>query len=135
MDFRIARAALAAIRTHAATARPDEACGLLVGRAGEVLEAVAAANVAADPQRRFEVDPATLLATHRAARSRGLAVIGCYHSHPQGLAEPSACDAARARDLGWLWLIATSDAVGAFLVVDAGPVRGRFAPVGLIAIG
>ena len=57
------------------------------------------ANVATDPTRHFEVDPAALVAAHKGARSGGAQVIGYFHSHPNGLARPSATDAATsARD-------------------------------------
>jgi proteasome lid subunit RPN8/RPN11 len=108
----LAASLLAEIGARAAQAWPDECCGLLVGRrvgdSALVGRAVAAANVAAEPARRFEVDPATLLATHRTARAAGEEILGPYHSHPDGPAQPSATDLARARDAagpGEVWLI------------------------------
>lgn len=83
-------------------------------------------NVAADPARRFEIDPAALLAAHRAARAGGPAILGCYHSHPSGVAEPSACDAAAAEPNGWLWLIVAGDQVRGFRAVGTGMLHGRF---------
>lgn len=62
-------------------------------------------NVAPDPRDSFEIDPAALIAAHRAARSGGPAPIGHYHSHPRGPAHPSARDAAMAEP-GSYWLIA-----------------------------
>lgn len=108
----IGRAALDAILAAVRGAYPDECCGLLVGTSEDgraiVSRAVAAANVASEPARRFDVDPGVLLATHRAARAEGTAVLGPYHSHPDGAAVPSPTDAARARDAGAAgeaWLI------------------------------
>lgn len=118
----IPRRILAEIAARAAAAWPDECCGLLLGRrdgdACIVAEAVAAANVADDPARRFEVDPRVLLATHRRARESGDELLGPYHSHPDGAAVPSATDLARARAAavaGEAWLIvpATRDRAGA----------------------
>ncbi|MEQ6335027.1 M67 family metallopeptidase [Sphingobium sp. MK2] len=89
-----------------AAAAEDEVCGLLLGAAaGQIMAIAPAANVAADPARHFELDPAALIAAHRAARSGGPNVIGHYHSHPSGVAIPSATDAACARPDGSLWLI------------------------------
>ncbi len=103
---------LAAIRAEAEAAWPGECCGLMVGRRGadacSVDRIVAAANLAAAPERQFEVDPAVLLATHRQAREAGEVILGPYHSHPEGAARPSATDLARARDgaeAGEVWLI------------------------------
>lgn len=88
-----------------------ECCGLLLGTAGPAMriDAVApAANVAPDPARHFEVDPAALIAAHRRARAGGPALLGAYHSHPTGDVRPSATDAAAAEGAGELWLIIAS---------------------------
>jgi len=127
MTVAIASIALDSIRRHVDDGGAEEVCGLLLGAPGRVERAVAARNVAADRHRRFEVDPATLLATHREARAAGTAVVGCYHSHPGGRAEPSPIDAAAAADQpGWLWLIAAGGEIGAFIVRAGGAVVGRF---------
>lgn len=105
MKVAISRTALAAIRAHAAREPAQEACGLLLGAAGMVTEARPAANVAPDPARHFEIDPAALFAAIRAERAGGAALIGYYHSHPSGDARPSARDAADAAPDGRLWLI------------------------------
>jgi proteasome lid subunit RPN8/RPN11 len=111
---------LAAIGAAAEAAWPEECCGLLIGRetaAGwEVEETIAAANVAPDPVRRFEVEPGTLLEVHRRAREAGRALIGHYHSHPGGPARPSDHDRARAREAGAegeVWVIVPVTAKGA----------------------
>lgn len=81
---------------HAAETLPEECCGLLLGRPGEVLEAVPAANVASDRLRRYQVDPAAHFAAIRLSRATGVEVIGAYHSHPRGPAVPSDTDRAEA---------------------------------------
>lgn len=121
------------IISHAATDAPREACGILFGTLDSIEDAIPTANVAASPERGFEIDPAALLRAHRDARGRGQAVVGWYHSHPNGSSEPSATDAARAVEDGKLWLIVAADAVTAWRVVPDGPVHGRFAPVPLQA--
>jgi len=94
-----------------AAAEEDEICGLLLGaEAGHIMAIAPAANVAADPARHFELDPTVLIAAHRAARAGGPAVIGHYHSHPSGVAIPSATDAACASPDGSLWLIVAGQA-------------------------
>ena len=87
---------------------PREACALLVGdRNLRVTEIVPAANVATDPAREFELDPAVHLATLRKLRDEGGTnrIIGHWHSHPNGRDEPSAKDAAMVSDPGLVWLI------------------------------
>lgn len=115
---------------EAARAAPSECCGLLLGRTGRIENTVAAANIAADPTRGFEIDPATLLRTHRAARGDGQRVIGHYHSHPNASPQPSLRDAARAAADGQIWLIVAAGAVTAWTAVageaGVGALHGRF---------
>ena len=118
--------AYAEILARAAADPAHEVCGLLLGTTDTIVELVACANVAADPAIRFEIDPAMLLAAHRAARQGGRAVIGCYHSHPTGRAEPSSRDAADAAPDGGLWLIAAGGALTAWRAVPRGALHGRF---------
>ena len=106
-----ARPAIEAIRAHARRAEPEECCGLLFGRPGLIEEARAAANVAEDPARRFEIDPQALIDAHRAARSGGANLIGYYHSHPKGSARPSVVDETMAARDGGVWAIAAADGV------------------------
>ena len=97
-----------AIAAHLAQNYPAEGCGLLLGRledAGIAVMAVApTANVAADPRKYFEVDPAAILRCQRETRGRGLEIVGHFHSHPDGEARLSRTDLASASwtDLAWL---------------------------------
>lgn len=121
---------------HAAADPAREVCGLLLGdtaAAGttRVTALVPAANVAADPARSFEIDPATLLATQRQARTRGASVIGHWHSHPDGRLAPSRSDAARAVDNGRIWLIIAGGAMGAWMAHTHGRGPAAFAPVAI----
>ena len=120
MGWAIASEAAAAILAHAAADHPREACGLLIGRPGTVDRAEATANVAARPEHGFEIDPAALLHWHRAVRGERLAVVGHYHSHPNGLARPSATDAARAVEDGQLWVIVSGDTLTGWVRTAAG---------------
>lgn len=119
------------ILAHADAEHPREACGLLLGQAARITEARATRNVAADPETSFEIDPAQLLAAHRGARGAGLRVLGHYHSHPNGHAEPSRRDAARALENGQIWLIAASGGLSAWHAAADGPLHGRFAALTL----
>ncbi len=110
----------------AANASPDaEICGLLLADGGEVV-ARAAANIADDPTRFFEIDPAALIAAHRAARGGGPAILGHYHSHPSGDPDPSPRDAGDAAPDGSLWLILTRDRARLWRAVPHGSLHGRF---------
>jgi proteasome lid subunit RPN8/RPN11 len=99
----------AQIEREARAAFPRECCGLLEGvMDSETIRVTAlhpARNLSTDSDR-FEIDPADHFAAIRAARANGHAIAGCYHSHPNGKAEPSARDAEGAWDEGFIWLIA-----------------------------
>jgi proteasome lid subunit RPN8/RPN11 len=96
---------------HLAEAYPDEGCGLLIGREaanGIRITGIAISdNLAAEPAHRFEIDTALHLRVQRQLRETddGRAVVGLYHSHPNGLAEPSETDRAMAWEPNFIWLI------------------------------
>jgi proteasome lid subunit RPN8/RPN11 len=113
----------------AAAAMPSEACGLLLGAGDRIERATIAANVASDRARRFEIDPAHLFAAHRAARGGGGTILGYWHSHPSGLAEPSATDAAMADADGRIWVIVAGRCIRWFRAVPHGALHGRFDPI------
>ncbi len=134
MNVGISRAVLEQILAAAAATPREEVCGLLLGQPGRIDAVCPAANIAADRARRFELDPAVLIAAHKAARGGGPAVIGHYHSHPGGQAMPSAHDAELARD-GQLWLIVAKGEARLFEAVAGGVIHGRFRAVGLDVSG
>jgi len=104
MALRIAERALRAIIEHARDAAPSECCGLLLGGGDEIVEAVRARNIAAEPTR-FLIDPKDHIDARRDARRRGLEVVGFYHSHPHTRADPSETDRALAAYPDHLYLI------------------------------
>ncbi|MFM5908797.1 MAG: Mov34/MPN/PAD-1 family protein [Novosphingobium sp.] len=103
--------AIATVLYFAARAHPQEACGLLLGQGDAIERAVPCANVAADPLRHFEIDPAALIAAHRAERTGGDRLIGYWHSHPEGHPLPSAADCQHASGDGRVWAIAAGGQV------------------------
>ncbi len=111
MTIEVTSGTMATLLSEAANAAPLECCGLLLGREGRVTEARPAANVAPDPARHFEIDPAALFAAHRAARAGGPELIGYYHSHPEGHPVPSATDCAHASGDSRIWAIVAGGVV------------------------
>ncbi|GMM92462.1 Mov34/MPN/PAD-1 family protein [Qipengyuania sp. MTN3-11] len=111
MDLFVTSDVLAAMRDHARVSLPNEACGVLFGSAGAIDRAARAENVHPDPARHFEIDPQLLIDAHRKARQGGPAVAGYYHSHPSGVAEPSATDRALAAGDGMVWAIMAAGAI------------------------
>jgi proteasome lid subunit RPN8/RPN11 len=104
----------------ARAASPRECCGLIEGvRDGDVARVMAlhpARNLAPGADR-FEIDPQDQFDAIRAARAKGRAIIGCYHSHPGGKPQPSATDLAGAGEEDFLWLIEADGALAAFVYV------------------
>jgi Predicted metal-dependent protease of the PAD1/JAB1 superfamily len=83
---------------RAATAAAPRECGGVLGgpTADTITTATAVTNVAADPQTRYELEPAGVLAAVGAIEAAGDVHIGFYHSHPRGPARPSRVDRAAA---------------------------------------
>jgi proteasome lid subunit RPN8/RPN11 len=72
---------------HAERTYPQECCGAMLGHThGEkrvVTDAVPLENAYAGKQHdRYELKPEDLLAADKAARARGLDLVGIFHSHP-----------------------------------------------------
>lgn len=93
--------AIAVMRAHASAEYPHECCGAIVGREeGEtrvVKDAWPLSNASPEGQhRRFAISASDYRGVERRAVAEGLSLIGFYHSHPDGGAEPSAYDLARA---------------------------------------
>lgn len=120
MTISISSAVLAQLLRDAAVEPDREVCGLLFGTHDRIAAALSCSNVAADPARSFEIDPAALLAAHRRARTGGAAVIGHYHSHPTGIAGPSQRDAAQSMGDGAIWLIVAGGAARGWRSITAG---------------
>jgi proteasome lid subunit RPN8/RPN11 len=98
------------IRQHGVETYPHECCGALLGRDAnsaeqpsrprEILDLFPLINRREDsPQNRFSVAPRDVTDADRAAQSRGLELIGWYHSHPDHPAKPSEYD----REHAWPW--------------------------------
>jgi len=67
-------------------------------------------NISDVPAYRFQIDPGDHIDGRRAARARGLDVVGFYHSHPSSPPEPSARDRAEFSYAGHFYLIVSLQA-------------------------
>ena len=100
--LRIDPVLIADIRRLAERAYPAECCGVLVGTAGEVKEVaklVPATNRRTDDPHRYLIAPDDLRRIEADLRPLGQEILGCYHSHPDHPAVPSAVDVEQA----WPW--------------------------------
>ncbi len=82
-----------AIRQHGAETYPNECCGALIGRDGQVTGTFALPNTTDEgPRRRFLVRPDDYRHAEQQAREAGADLLGFYHSHPDHPARPSQYD-------------------------------------------
>ena len=116
MLMHISSKSIAAIRAHAANTPEIEVCGLLFGTADRINAAQPCTNISDTPATMFEIDPAALIAAHKAQRAGGAKLIGHYHSHPGGVCSPSAKDAEGAVAVGQYWLIIAGPEIGLWYV-------------------
>lgn len=135
MALRLSRKHHDAMLKWADDAADHECCGLLFGRDDAIISVEQCTNVAADPARHFEVDPVALIAAHKNARAGDPPIIGYFHSHPNGLARPSATDILQASDDGRYWLIVAEGKLSAWLPMATSGLVDGFKPVSIIVEG
>jgi len=101
-------AELASIREHALAAYPEECCGLLLGEVApqreEVEAVVPVENRYPEARGGFELAAGAVACALAQERRGGRAVVGVYHSHPDGAPLPSRRDELEAWP-GWSYLI------------------------------
>ncbi|MBE7637945.1 hypothetical protein GUA87_13895 [Sneathiella sp. P13V-1] len=88
---------------------PEEACALLIGNDACVSQVIVSENIASEPKRFFEIDPTVRIKAEKQCREDGRAVIGVFHSHPDGDARPSKTDEKMIYEPDLFWLIASVD--------------------------
>ena len=115
----------AQLLAEARKANPAECCGLLEGfREGTAFRVTAlhpSANLSSEPETGFEIDPTLQFSLLRGLRGTGRSIIGCYHSHPTGKAEPSARDRAGGCNEEFIWIIMSTG-----VIAGAEPVLAAF---------
>jgi proteasome lid subunit RPN8/RPN11 len=74
---------------------PEEACGLLGGLDGQVLEVIPVPNALHSPVR-YRMDPRDQWQAFQTIEQHGLELLGIYHSHPHGPEVPSETDVAES---------------------------------------
>ena len=76
---------------HALKEDPNECCGILAGKDGQVLKLYRMTNVEASPYR-YRMDNRELFKVHQEIGDSGLDFMAIYHSHTHSEAYPSATD-------------------------------------------
>ncbi len=131
MDLLISRRHLQQLADWAEDAHLLECCGLLFGEGNRVLDIVRTDNVSPAPESNFEIDPTVLISFEKAAREGKQNILGYFHSHPNGVCEPSASDAKQANIDGRYWVILAAGKAGAWQTVTNGKLHDCFAPIEL----
>ncbi|ARJ65125.1 hypothetical protein WV31_05340 [Magnetospirillum sp. ME-1] len=100
---------MADIAAAAESAWPAEGCGLLIGKGRRVITVTRVMNadnlLKSQGNDRFELDPKIRFEAERLVRGTRERVLGHWHSHPDGSAQPSATDLAQAWEPDLIWLI------------------------------
>ncbi len=95
---------VAHVQRHA----PDEACGLLAGLAGRVVQVYPVENVLHSPVA-YEMDATQQVEAMLALEAAGWELCGIFHSHPAGPPVPSATDLAQSFYPDAVYLILAPD--------------------------
>jgi proteasome lid subunit RPN8/RPN11 len=97
-----------AIVAHARSGLPNEACGLLAGKADGDVKSVEKVYLLSNPDsspEHFSIDPKEQLAAVKDMRVNGLVPLGNFHSHPSTPARLSEEDIRLAYDSRASYLI------------------------------
>jgi len=89
---RIPEAMYTEMVAHIAAGYPDEACGLLASKGGQVVKNYPTANAAEHPDDFSEIDPQELLSISYDIDEYDGEMYSYYHSHPKSEAYPSPRD-------------------------------------------
>ena len=76
---------------HALEDDPNECCGILAGKDGEIMSLYRMLNIEASPYR-YRMDPKELLKVYNEIDDRGWEIVAIYHSHTHSEAYPSDTD-------------------------------------------
>ena len=100
---------------------PNEVCGFLIGDAGDlflperrITAVISAENTTVDRTNSYKIDPREWRKAEAHAQCQNQAILGIYHSHPNGSATPSKIDTESA----WPELIYLIVAIGVDGVKD-----------------
>lgn len=89
---------------HCISELPNEGCGLLAFEGDRVVEVYPTANED-ESSRSYTIPPQEHYDALVDAESKGWEIGGVFHSHPDGPAEMSAVDLARALDPDWMYVV------------------------------
>jgi [CysO sulfur-carrier protein]-S-L-cysteine hydrolase len=110
--MRLSRRDYLAMISHCYDGLPDEACGMLAGRLrpGSLvpdgrIDVIYPCRNADASARTYTVESRDLIRALRDAESKGLELVGVFHSHTHTEAWPSPTDVRQAVEPSWLYVI------------------------------
>lgn len=104
-------ALFAEIEAAAVEAFPEESCGLVIGHGniddGIVVTEIEVSSNQSDGDKKtsFEIDPQLRFNVMRKLNDSPKRIVGHFHSHPNGPAQPSARDNEQAWEPELIWMI------------------------------
>ena len=94
---RISQALLEEMVEHCRAGRPNEACGILGVKDGEVVKVFRMSNASASPMR-YSLEPKEQFAVYKTLDESGWELGGVFHSHTHTQAYPSPTDVRMASE-------------------------------------
>lgn len=117
---------------HYAQINPEqEVCGLISSKQGLPEQCYPVKNAAEQPQRRFAMEEAQLVATLRQIREQGEELLAIFHSHPSTSAEPSNIDLEEDQYPEVMKLIISLDTTGVLEMRAFYTRNGKIEPIEL----
>jgi len=102
---KIVKPAYEGIIKHAESGYPNEVCGVLIGKDGEITDFKECRNLNQERARdRYRLDPISFIEADNWARSNGMDILGIYHSHPDHPSKYSKFDRKMASP-HWAYII------------------------------
>lgn len=89
---------------HCLDELPNEGCGLLAIDGHHIVKVYPTSNADASPSS-YTIPPQEHFDALSDAESRGWEIGGVFHSHPDGPAEMSSIDVAKALEQDWLYVV------------------------------
>jgi proteasome lid subunit RPN8/RPN11 len=96
-ELRLSAAVADEMIAHSSDGRPNEACGILASKDGEVVRVFKMTNASASPLR-YSLDPKEQFEAYKALDENSWELGGVFHSHTRTEAYPSPTDVKRASE-------------------------------------
>jgi [CysO sulfur-carrier protein]-S-L-cysteine hydrolase len=96
-ELGLAQSLIEEMVAHCLEGRPNEACGLLASKDGDVVKVIRMSNAAQSPVR-YALEPIEQFQAYRTFEEEGLELGGVFHSHTHTEAYPSPTDVRLASE-------------------------------------